>query len=114
MRELSQSRFAYKKEAQKIKDNAKKSRSQLLKKEKQNKITKAVNLLTSATKNGSKNRVNAIASKLNEETYTEKELKKEIIPILNKYNRNMPITSLSKDAIEEIKEALKNNNLEID
>ncbi|MBZ0181321.1 MAG: hypothetical protein K8F60_02600 [Melioribacteraceae bacterium] len=108
--ELKYSRFNFKKETQKQKVSFRKARVSLYNKEAEKKNSRVITLLRAASNNGLQKEVNSITKKLSNNNYTDKEFKKELIPILNKYNRSIPITSLSKDTVDKIKEIMKNNN----
>lgn len=108
--ELKYSRFNFKKETQKQKASFRKARVNLYNKEAEKKNSRVITLLKTASNNGFQEKVNSITQNLSNENYTDKEFKKELIPILNKYNRSIPITSLSQDTVDKIKEIMKNNN----
>lgn len=103
---LKQSRFEYKKttkaSANKFRESRKKFTANL-----REKRIKRINGFISKAKEEKNKTIQEISQKLNAGGYSDDDLKRDILPILNSYNKSLPITSLSEKAIEEIKEMLK-------
>lgn len=104
---LKYSRFDYKKVNQKSSSKYRGMRSSLAEKNRAKIFSKAVRLTAHGKKNGSLDKLKVISSNLGSKSYTDQQFKKDILPILNKYNNGFPITSLSKEAIAELKTLIK-------
>lgn len=106
--ELKYARFAYKKSTKSSKDLYSEQRRKFSVKKQDKRFFRMKGLLTKGMEDESKEKIREISQKLRDEKYSDDDLKRDILPILNSYNESIPFTSLSKKAIEEIKEMLKN------
>ena len=108
---LKYSRFNYSKTNRKSANKFKNERQGLAAKKRQKMLSNVSRLITAGKNNGKIEDLKGIVAKLNSEAdYSDQDLKREVLPILNSYNKSIPITSLSKDAIAQIKEMLKDIN----
>jgi hypothetical protein len=109
---LKHSRFNYKKANKNSALKFKKERSSLADKNSAKIFRKAIRLANHGKENGSLEKLQNISTNLEREDYSDKEFKKDILKVLNKYNHGLPITSLSENAIEELKGLVKELNKE--
>lgn len=109
---LKYARFNYKKVNKNSAKKYRNERSSLAEKNRAKIFRKAIRLTELGKQNGSLDTLKAISIKLGSKNYSDKEFKKEILPVLNKYNNGLPITSLSQDAIAELKGIVKSLNKE--
>ena len=104
---LKYSRFNYKKANKNSARKFRNERSSLAEKNRAKIFRKSIRLANLGKENGSLEKLQNINIKLQREDYSDKMFKKDILPVLNKYNHGLPITSLSKDAITELKGIVK-------